>query len=77
MQRSGGGVVREMLHRIGTLEVHTAELKVKQTALDETTDDHEVRLRKLEYLTAKVVGGAILGSALGSWILSNLGSCVK
>lgn len=62
--------MKDLFHRVGVLEVVTADQK-------ETSADHESRLRKLEYLTAKVVGGAIVGSALGGWLLSNLGSCAK
>lgn len=34
--------------------------------------DHNVRLRKLEFLTAKVVGGALVGSAVGGWLLPRI-----
>lgn len=65
-----GRSVRDMFNRIGILEVRSEEL-AKDTA------DHETRLRGLEHLTAKVVGGALVGSAVGGWILSSLGSCVQ
>lgn len=64
-----GRSVRDLFNRLGAIEL----------LADNTTkiaNDHEQRLRKLEHLTAKVVGGAIVGSAVGGWILSNLGSCV-
>jgi hypothetical protein len=64
-----GRSVKDLFHRIGVVEVRVSEHT-------KVSDDHEGRLRKLEHLTAKVVGGAIVGSALGGWILSNLGSCV-
>lgn len=59
----------ELLHRIGTVE-----WRVEGT--DKAVADHETRLRKLEHLTAKVVGGAIVGSAVGGWLLSSLNGCL-
>jgi hypothetical protein len=66
--------MKELRHRVGALE-----LAVQQHAEADTKahDDVEGRLRSLERLTAKVVGGAIVGSTVGAWILSQLGSCVK
>lgn len=61
-----GETLKNLYHRLGAVEIVS-------TGLVKTTDDHEVRLRKLEHLTAKVVGGAIVGSALGGWLLSKLG----
>lgn len=60
--------MRELFHRLGTLELMTTEHS-KDLA------DHENRLRKLEHLTAKVVGGAIVGSTVGGWLLSQLNGC--
>ncbi len=60
--------MKHLYHRLGTVEAVT-------TDHSKVIADHEQRLRGLEHLTAKVVGGAIVGSALGGWILSNLSSC--
>ncbi len=61
--------MKELLHRIG-------EARAMAAANAKTLDDHEDRLRKLEHLTAKVVGGAVVGSAVGGWILSQIGGCI-
>ncbi len=61
--------VTDLLRRLGTLE-----FRADNIAKD--VEDHETRLRKLEHLTAKVVGGAIVGSAFGSWVLSTLNGCL-
>jgi predicted TIM-barrel fold metal-dependent hydrolase len=61
-------LMRSLLQRVGVLEAVTTETK-------ERTADHETRLRALEHLTAKVVGGAIVGSAVGGWILTQLNGC--
>lgn len=37
---------------------------------DRRFEDHESRLRDLEHLTAKVVGGALVGSVIGGLVVS-------
>jgi hypothetical protein len=61
-------MIRDLLHRLGIVEVVT-------TANKEAIADHETRIRGLEHLTAKVTGGAIVGSAVGGWILSQIVAC--
>lgn len=65
--------MKNLFHRLGTLEA-TMTTHVADDA--RSHDDHEDRIRKLEHLTAKVVGGAIVGSTLGAWLLSQVGGCV-
>lgn len=66
------GEMRDIRHRIGALEVATAASQVEVASLREDRTDHEQRIRKLEFLTAKVIGGAILGSSIGGLLLSKL-----
>jgi hypothetical protein len=65
--------MRTILHRVGVLEAVLDEHKKADEKLHE---DIEERMRKQEHLTAKVVGGAIVGSTLGAWILSQLSACI-
>jgi hypothetical protein len=60
--------MRDLFQRLGTLEWRADDAA-------KSHEDHENRLRKLEHLTAKVVGGAIVGSAVGSWLLSTMTGC--
>lgn len=69
--------MRDLFHRLGTVELAVADAHKDVVEVVKDVADHESRLRKLEHLTAKVVGGAIVGSALGGWILSQLGGCVR
>jgi hypothetical protein len=69
--------VKDLFNRLGhveaAIEANTKALEAHNAVDTKSHDDHEGRLRKLEHLTAKVVGGAIVGSALGGWILSKIG----
>lgn len=63
-------MIRDLFHRLGIVEVVT-------TANKEAIADHETRLRGLEHLAAKVIGGSIVGSAAGGWILTQLVACTQ
>jgi hypothetical protein len=67
---------RDLFHRIGSIELAATKTETRVDAVERTVDDHEVRLRKEEHLSAKVVGAALMGSTVGAWILSKLGACV-
>lgn len=64
--------MRDIRHRIGALEISAAAAFVEVAGLKQGQSDHEARVRKLEFLTAKVIGGAILGSSIGGLLLSKL-----
>jgi hypothetical protein len=68
--------VKDLFHRVGAVEVAVTRLETTQDVLVKADSDKETRIRSLEHLTAKVVGGAIVGSALGGWLLSKLGALV-
>lgn len=69
----------DIYHRIGALE---ARVDLAQRSSDAHTDqdlrehaDHERRLRAQELLTAKVIGGSVMGGAIVSllgWLLNYL-----
>lgn len=62
------------------LQTDNQALAVTITLVDGHTkrlDDHETRIRTIEHLTAKVVGGAIVGAAVGGWLLSSIGAWLK
>ncbi len=72
MRRGRRVSARDLMQRVGTVEWR---MDVHEKADEKQHDDHESRLRKLEHLTAKVAGAALVGSALGGFILSTLKGC--
>ncbi len=68
--------MRDLFHRLSTVEVLVAETRSVTTANKEAIADQEVRIRGLEHLAAKVIGGAIVGSAVGGWILTKLSALI-
>lgn len=66
--------MKDIFHRLAATEIAITRVEAVQDNLVKADADKEVRIRSLEHLTAKVVGGAIVGSALGGWILSKLGT---
>lgn len=67
--------MRDLLHRVGATEVAVAKLQVSTQDHKDTLDELEPRVRKIEYLAAKVIGACIIGSALGNVLLSQLMGC--
>lgn len=64
-----------LMQRVGTLEVSVAKLQVSDNANTKAIADHEPRIRKSEYLIAKIIGACLAGSALGHLVLSKLTGC--
>jgi hypothetical protein len=69
--------VRDIFHRIGTLEATTNALRADAVAHEiadqRSHDDHEARLRDQEQFKAKVFGAAAFGSGIVTligWLLN-------
>lgn len=69
--------MRDIIHRTGATELAVARLQTTVVEHETRLGDHEKRHRKMEHIVSKILGACILGSAIGSVLLTKLTGCIN